>query len=286
MAAPRCRGAGRPRPSGPGRRGQPGRGRRGTCGRRRRAARRVRPRADTGRAARSGDADRHGPTPHGRAARAGLPLPIRAARQPTGTIRHGGKAMRRPAPRLPARRTTAQPPTPSGRTRFPHPGCTTASRFRPCQIPNSDGRTERVATARHRRMPGRHRQAGGISGPRAQAAAAPADVQRPSVPPPAEEPTTTGTSWSVFTPSSPKVTGEPARRQAPDSPQRAEPAATQVAAPAPSQTPAETAVPPPSPAPPGESGPDSRPDRYYPLRLLAVIVVAALIGSILVLVLR
>jgi hypothetical protein len=120
----------------------------------------------------------------------------------------------------------------------------------------------------------------------AKAAAAPADVQRPSVPPSAEEPTTTGTSWSVFTPSSPKITGEPARRQGPDSPQRAEAAAAQVAAAAPSQTPAETAVPPPSPAPPGESGPDSRPDRYYPLRLLAVIVVAALIGSILVLVLR
>ena len=49
----------------------------------------------------------------------------------------------------------------------------------------------------------------------------------------------------------------------------------------PSQT-SEPAVPPPTPAPPGES----RPDRYYPLRLLAVIVVAALIGSILVLLLR
>jgi hypothetical protein len=116
----------------------------------------------------------------------------------------------------------------------------------------------------------------------APAAAAPADVQQPSVPPPAEEPATAGTSWSAFSPSSPKVTGEPAHRQASDSPQRAEPVVAQVAAPAPSQTPAEPAVPPPSPAPPGES----RPDRYYPLRLLAVIVVAALIGSVLVLLLR
>jgi hypothetical protein len=116
----------------------------------------------------------------------------------------------------------------------------------------------------------------------AQATAAPADVQQPSGPPPAEEPTTAGTSWSAFTPSSPKATGEPAHRQAPDSPRRAEPAVAQVAAPAPSQTPAEPAVPPPSPAPPAES----RPDRYYPLRLLAVIVVAALIGSVLVLLLR
>jgi hypothetical protein len=115
----------------------------------------------------------------------------------------------------------------------------------------------------------------------ASATAAPADV-RPSMPPSAEELATAGTSWSAFSPSSPTVTGEPAHRRASDSPQRAEPIVAQVAAPAPSQTPAEPAVPPPSPAPPGES----RPDRYYPLRLLAVIVVAALIGSVLVLLLR
>jgi len=115
----------------------------------------------------------------------------------------------------------------------------------------------------------------------AQAAAASADVQRPSVPP-AEEPTTAGPSWSAFTPSLPKVTADQDHRQAPDFPQRAEPMAAQPATPAPSQTPAEPAVPQPSPAPPGES----RPDRYYPLRLLAVIVVAALIGSVLVLLLR
>jgi hypothetical protein len=116
----------------------------------------------------------------------------------------------------------------------------------------------------------------------AKGAAASTDVQQPSVPPAAEELATTGTSWSAFSPSSPKVTGEPAHRQVTDSPQRAEPIVAQVAAPAPSQTPAEPAVPPPSPAPAGES----RPDRYYPLRLLAVIVVAALIGSVLVLLLR
>ncbi len=107
-------------------------------------------------------------------------------------------------------------------------------------------------------------------------------MQQPSMQQPAEEPATAGTSWSAFTPSSPKVAGEPAHRQAPDSPQRAEPIVAEVAALAPSQTSAEPAVPPPSPAPPGES----RRDRYYPLRLLAVIVVAALIGSVLVLLLR
>jgi hypothetical protein len=116
----------------------------------------------------------------------------------------------------------------------------------------------------------------------AKATAAPTDVEQPSAPPsPTEEPATAGTSWSAFAPS-PKGTGEPARPQAPDPPRRAEPIAAQVAAHAPSQTPAEPAVPPPSPAPPGEP----RPDRYYPLRLLAVIVVAALIGSVLVLLLR
>jgi len=116
----------------------------------------------------------------------------------------------------------------------------------------------------------------------AAATAAPADVQRPSVPPPAEEPTMAGTAWSAFTPSLPKITADPAQRQAADSPQRAEPMAAQAAAPAPPQTPAEPAARRSAPAPSGES----RPDRYYPLRLLAVIVVAALIGSVLVLLLR
>ena len=116
----------------------------------------------------------------------------------------------------------------------------------------------------------------------AKGTAAAADVQRPSVPPSAEEPTMAGTSWSAFTPSWPKVTADPAQRQAPDVPPRAEPMVAQAATPAPSQAPAEPAVPQPAPGPPGKS----RQDRYYPLRLLAVIMVAALIGSILVLVLR
>jgi hypothetical protein len=116
----------------------------------------------------------------------------------------------------------------------------------------------------------------------AQAAAAPADVQRSSVPPPAEEPAMEGTSWSAFTPSLPKVTADPAHRRTPDLPPRAEPVVAQAAAPARSQAPAEPAGPQPAPAPAGES----RPDRYYPLRLLAVIVVAALIGSVLVLLLK
>jgi hypothetical protein len=102
------------------------------------------------------------------------------------------------------------------------------------------------------------------------------------VPPPAEEPATAETSWSAFTPALPKVTADPDHRRAPDVPQRAEPVVARAAAPARSQAPAEPAVPQPRPAAPSES----RSDRYYPLRLLAVIVVAALIGSVLVLLLR
>ena len=140
----------------------------------------------------------------------------------------------------------------------------------------------------------------------ANAAAAPADRERPSPQPPGAEPPAAGTSWSAFAPSSPKVPADPAHRPVSDVPPRAEPAAGQggaglagagpelprpvgpghaagvsSAAIAPSQT-AEPAVPQPRLAPPGES----RPDRYYPLRLLAVIMVAALIGSVLVLLLR
>ena len=140
-----------------------------------------------------------------------------------------------------------------------------------------------------------------------KAAATPADVQRPGDSPPAAEPAAAGTSWSAFTPSSPSVTADQAHRPAPDLPQRAEPASAQgaaarlagpdpepaqpmvpaasvgvsSAAPARSQT-SEPVVPQPAPAPSSES----RPDRYYPLRLLTVIVVAALIGSVLVLLLR
>ena len=56
----------------------------------------------------------------------------------------------------------------------------------------------------------------------------------------------------------------------------------QATAAAPSRTIAGPAVPPGPVVPPGEP----RPDRLYPVRLLVVIVVAALIGSILVLLLR
>ena len=63
---------------------------------------------------------------------------------------------------------------------------------------------------------------------------------------------------------------------------RTTPVLAQAAAAAASRTIAGPAVPPGPVVPPGEP----RPDRLYPVRLLVVIVVAALIGSILVLLLR
>ena len=60
------------------------------------------------------------------------------------------------------------------------------------------------------------------------------------------------------------------------------PVRAQAAAAAPSRTRAGPAVPPGPVVPPGRS----RSDRLYPVRLLVVIVVAALLGSILVLLLR
>jgi hypothetical protein len=131
-----------------------------------------------------------------------------------------------------------------------------------------------------------------------KATAAPADIQQPSAPPPTDEPAAAETSWSAFTPPSSKITAEPVRRAAPDpepavaadaptvelrqAPVPAQPAAAGSAATARAQAPTRPAVPEPTSVPPGES----RPDRYYPVRLLAVIVVAALIGSVLVMILR
>jgi hypothetical protein len=144
-----------------------------------------------------------------------------------------------------------------------------------------------------------------------KAAAAPADVQQPTAPPPTDEPAEAETSWSAFTPRSSKITAEPVHRAAPDLAPRAEPAGTlgaatgptvelpqppvpaqpvaaSAAAPVRSQASAGPAVTQQAPVTQQAAGlpSESRPDRYYPLRLLAVIVVAALIGSVLVMILR
>lgn len=118
------------------------------------------------------------------------------------------------------------------------------------------------------------------------AATTPADVQRPTpAPPTAEQQPVPPSSW----PPPPEVSSTPVpsvpHRAAPEPTRRAAPDLRQGAAspvPAQSQTPTGSAVPRPAPAPPSES----RRDRLFPLRLLVVIVAAALIGSILVMVLK
>jgi hypothetical protein len=104
------------------------------------------------------------------------------------------------------------------------------------------------------------------------AAAAPTEVQRPG-PPPTEEHAIPRASWSgpAETPASDAPTAADRTTPIP-----AQVAAAAAAAPRAMSGPAVPAVPP----------SQSRSDRLYPVRLLMVIVVAALIGSILVLLLR
>ena len=112
----------------------------------------------------------------------------------------------------------------------------------------------------------RERAEGGSASPQ------PTEVQRPG-PSPAQEHAIPRASW-------------PAAAEAPASDtaaaDRAMPVQAQAATAAPARTVAEPAVPPGPVVPPGRS----RSDRLYPVRLLVVIVVAALLGSILVLLLR
>jgi hypothetical protein len=106
----------------------------------------------------------------------------------------------------------------------------------------------------------------------------------PSSWPPAEEQSVPPSSWPPPE-TSPSSASGPAQRTAPELPRRSVPDPRPGGAPAAAavpQTPAKSATPLATPAAPGES----RNDRLFPLRLLVVIVVAALIGSILVMVLR
>jgi hypothetical protein len=115
------------------------------------------------------------------------------------------------------------------------------------------------------------------------APSAPADLRPPSVPR-AEEPTVTRASWasSAETPARPAM--EPAQRvpatggTAPTSPLGA---SSQSPSP---QTVSQAAAS--SQVPAGQPAHASRPDRYFPVRLLVVIIIAALIGSALVLLLK
>jgi hypothetical protein len=112
---------------------------------------------------------------------------------------------------------------------------------------------------------------------------APADLRPPSVPR-TEEPTVTRASWAsgAETPARPAM--EPAQRvpatggTAPTSPLSSSPQS-----PSP-QTVSQAAVG--SQASAGQPAHAGRPDRYFPVRLLVVIIIAALIGSALVLLLK
>jgi hypothetical protein len=114
---------------------------------------------------------------------------------------------------------------------------------------------------------------------------APADLRIPAATPRAEEPTVTRTSWTAAADTARPV-AEPAHRTAtvPARPASAQQVSTGPVSTGPSSTgPLSTGVPQRQAA---ARERDHRQDRYFPARLLAVIVIAALIGSALVLLLK
>jgi hypothetical protein len=114
---------------------------------------------------------------------------------------------------------------------------------------------------------------------------APADLRIPAATPRAEEPTVTRTSWTAAADTARPV-AEPAHRTAtvPARPASAQPVSTGPVSTGPSSSrPLSTGV---SQTRAAARERDHRQDRYFPARLLAVIVIAALIGSALVLLLK
>jgi hypothetical protein len=118
------------------------------------------------------------------------------------------------------------------------------------------------------------------------ATSASADLQVPAPAPRAEEPAIAWPSWPAAADTATTSATETAQRAATDAPPRAADAAR----------PLSSAQPPSSAQPVGSAGSAApapvsgenyrRQDRLFPVRLLAVIVIAALIGSALVLLLR
>jgi hypothetical protein len=120
---------------------------------------------------------------------------------------------------------------------------------------------------------------------RPTAATTPADLQRPGPAPPPTEQSVPPSSWPPPAETSASSAPGPAQRTVPELPRRSVPEPRLGAAPAAAalpQTPTTPAASQATSTPPGES----HSDRLFPLRLLVVIVVAALIGSILVMLLR
>jgi len=120
------------------------------------------------------------------------------------------------------------------------------------------------------------------------APSAPADLRPPSVPR-AEKPTVTRASWASAAEMSAPPAMEPAQRvpatpgTAPGGTAPASPLASSPQSPSP-QTVSQSAAS--SQVAAGQPAHAGRPDRYFPVRLLVVIIIAALIGSALVLLLK
>jgi hypothetical protein len=114
-----------------------------------------------------------------------------------------------------------------------------------------------------------------VAAPSVAAPSAPADLRAPS-PSHAEEPAITRASW----PSTAETAAAPAAETA----QRASAAAGTTAAGTATSSGAAQQVSPQGPS--GQPAHAGRPDRYFPVRLLVVIIIAALIGSALVLILK
>jgi hypothetical protein len=133
--------------------------------------------------------------------------------------------------------------------------------------------TERMPRFQAGSLPAQERTDFGAKSP--PPAPAPADPRPPSGPR-AEEPTITRASW----PAAAEATAPPAVESAPRVPASASTGTGSAMAQAPvSQAGGPQAA-------PGQPAHAGRPDRYFPVRLLVVIVVAALIGSALVLLLK
>jgi Pentapeptide repeats (8 copies) len=117
---------------------------------------------------------------------------------------------------------------------------------------------------------------------RADSGVAPPHPAEPDAPPAQEHAGSAAAGMAGFWTPSADVSAKTPASDPPRAADRTKPLPTQATAAAPSRTMAGPAVPPRPVVPQSES----RPDRFYAMRLLVIIVVAALIGSVLVLLLR
>ena len=239
---------------------------------------------------------------------AGTRPPTRASPRPTGTTRPSTPAAGHSTPRSPPCRIL--PSTPNRLRTRTSPGLTTATRkpgppTEPADrgfawLDRAEGnlavptKAEPAPEPAVERMP-RH-QADGLTSPErtdfwakpassaSAAASTPADLQLPAPAPRAEEPVIARASWPAAADTATTPAAEPAQRPANGAAPGTASAAATAAQPLSSAgsarsagSAAQTAV--------SERG-DRRQDRFFSVRLLAIIVIAALIGSALVLLLK